>query len=447
MATNTYVALDSRTLSTAVPSVTFTSISQAYTDLVIVVNATVASGLCNVTMNFGDTSTLYSRTNLIGNGSTAVSNRQTGEALTYICTVGTTSVSAGTAQIMNYSNTTVNKTYFLKDVYSASAVIQRAGLWRNTNAISTVVIGNDGGVNFAIGSTFTLYGIAAEGITPVPKATGGAIYSDLLYYYHVFGQTGVFTPTTSITADILVVAGGGAGGSEIGGGGGAGGLLAFTSQSLTATNYTCTVGGGASRSSGTSAGANGTNSTFQGLTAAVGGGGGGALTINGVAGGSGGGGGRQSSGAASNASGQGFAGGNGQYPSPSGGFGGGGGGAGAVGQAAQWNGSLGSGGVGGIGATSSFINAIGLATGTGQTVSSTTYFSGGGGGGGENTGTGAASGGLGGGGNGAYNPTTGINGINALVNTGGGGGAGGGSSPATGGAGGSGIIIVRYLKA
>jgi hypothetical protein len=226
MATNTYVALDSRTLSTAVPSVTFSAISQAYTDLIVVVNATVSSGLCNATMNFGDTSTLYSRTNLIGNGSTAVSNRQTGEAVTYICTVGTTSVSAGTAQIMNYSNTNVNKTYFLKDIYSASAVIQRAGLWRNTNAISTIVIANDGGVNFAIGSTFTLYGVAAEGITPAPKATGGSIYSDSLYYYHVFGSTGVFTPTTSITADILVVAGGGGSGSysnKDGSNGGSGG--------------------------------------------------------------------------------------------------------------------------------------------------------------------------------------------------------------------------------
>jgi hypothetical protein len=158
---NTYEAIATQTLGSAAASVTFSSIPSTYTDLVLVVNATVSSGLCNVTMTFGDTSTLYSRTNLIGNGSTAVSNRQTNEALTYICTVATTSITAGMAQIMNYSNTTTNKTYLIRDTYAAGSVIQRVGLWRNTAAISTIVLGNDGGTNFAIGSTFNLYGIKA----------------------------------------------------------------------------------------------------------------------------------------------------------------------------------------------------------------------------------------------------------------------------------------------
>jgi hypothetical protein len=68
--------------------------------------------------------------------------------------------------------------------------------------------------------------------------------SDGTYYYHMFPFTGTFTPTQSITADVLVIAGGGGGGGNWGGGGGAGGLLYFSSQSLTATGYTCTVGAG-----------------------------------------------------------------------------------------------------------------------------------------------------------------------------------------------------------
>ena len=451
MATNTYVALDKKTVSgTSTGTISLTAIPQNYTDLRIVFNG--GSNIdSNLIMRYnGDaTSTLYSYTFITSDGVNATSGRAATANQIFTNYFGYMSNAFSTninIDILNYSSTVLPKTNFSRSNNTANGTAQVNGLWRSNSAITSIDLIASGNT-FINGTTVSLYGIAAEGVTPTPKATGGAIYDDTLYYYHIFSATGVFTPTTALTADILVVAGGGAGGSEIGGGGGAGGLLAFTSQSLTTTTYTCTIGGGGPRSSGTSAGTNGTNTTFQGLTAAVGGGGGGALGINGVAGGSGGGGGRTSSGAASNASGQGFAGGNGQHPSPSGGFGGGGGGAGAAGQAAQWNGSLGSGGVGGIGATSAFINAIGSATGAGQTVSNVTYFSGGGGGGGENTGTGAAAGGLGGGGNGAYNPTTGANGINAMVFTGGGGGSGGGTSGATGGAGGSGIIVVRYLKA
>jgi hypothetical protein len=451
MATNTYVALDKKTVSgTSTGTINLTAIPQNYTDLRIVFNggSNIDSNLI-MRYNGDSTSTLYSYTFITSDGTNATSGRAAtaNQIFTnyfgYMSTAFSTNINI---DILNYSSTVLPKTNFSRANNTANGTAQVNGLWRSNSAITSIDLIASGN-NFLNGTTVSLYGIAAEGVTPTPKATGGTIYDDSLYYYHVFGQTGVFTPTTSITADILVVAGGGAGGSEIGGGGGAGGLLAFTSQSLSATTYTCTVGGGAGRSSGTTSGGNGTNSTFQGLTAAVGGGGGGWYGANGVAGGSGGGGGRVGSGAASNASGQGFAGGNGQRPSGTGGFGGGGGGAGAVGQAGQWNGTLGTGGAGGIGATSSFINAIGSATNTGQTVSAITYFAGGGGGGGEDSGTGASAGGSGGGGNGAYNLTTGQNGVNATIYTGGGGGAGGGGSTATGGAGGSGIIVVRYLKA
>ena len=448
MATNTYVALDKITVSgSSTNTVTFSAIPQTYKDLVIVCAGTQAA-LTDMAIRFnGDTAGNYSKTLFFGNGSSTITAPYTNVSQIFVAYQSTSEANV-IIHIMNYADTSVQKTVLAKGSAVGTSVQLNSGAWRKSplEAINSVTIFPFGGTNFSDGYTVSLYGIAAETTSPAPKATGGAIYSDADYYYHVFGSTGVFTPSTSLTADILVVAGGGAGGSEIGGGGGAGGLLAFTSQSLSATTYTCTVGGGAGRSSGTTSGGNGTNSTFQGLTAVVGGGGGGWYGANGVAGGSGGGGGRVGSGAASNASGQGFAGGNGQRPSGTGGFGGGGGGAGAVGQAGQWNGSLGSGGVGGIGATSSFINAIGVATGTGQTTSSVTYFAGGGGGGAEDTGTGAAAGGLGGGGNGAYNLTTGAHGVNATIHTGGGGGAGGGSSGATGGAGGSGIIVVRYLK-
>ena len=179
MATTTYVPLITQTLNSSASSVTLGSggtISQAYTDLVLIVNAAVTSGVCNLTMTFGDTSTLYSRTQLTGNGSTATSARATGEAFAYVCAVTTTYSTNGIVQIMNYANTNTYKTWLSRDTYPAGSVIQRVGLWRNTNAITSIVIGNDGGTSFAAGSTFTLYGIANADTGAL--ATGGVITYD-----------------------------------------------------------------------------------------------------------------------------------------------------------------------------------------------------------------------------------------------------------------------------
>lgn len=447
MATNTYVALRTVTASAA-STVTFdlTGIT-GYTDLVIVAQANSSEPGTSVNsyrVRFNNSSaSLYSNTNMQGSGSTTITTRDS-DTVMYCGALNQASgiQNISTIHIMNYTSN--NYKNVVARGSSTEAVNCNVGLWRSTSPITQIDLFM---TSRTLTGTFSLYGIATEGTTPTPKATGGAIYSDSTYYYHVFGSTGVFTPSTSLSADILVVAGGGAGGSEIGGGGGAGGLLAFTSQSLTATNYTCTVGGGASQSSGSTNGANGSNSTFQGLTAAVGGGGGTyyGVTSNTAGGGSAGGGGRISTGGTVSVSGQGNNGGAGAYPTPgtTGGFGGGGGGAGAAGQAVT---AL-IAGNGGIGATSTFINAIGTATGAGQTVSSVNYFAGGGGGGGEmgGTGVGYGLGGSGGGGNGVYG--NGLYGNPATINTGGGGGGGSGSSTARGGAGGSGIIVVRYLKA
>jgi hypothetical protein len=453
MATNTYVALATQTLSTTATSVTFSSIPQGYTDLILVASIRSDTVTYN-NMNFpilrfnGDsTSGLYSVTSLYsrntGGGDTANSTRSSSQNEINFGGVVTTSMSASTfspwiAHLLNYSNTTTNKTV-LNRIASASNLTTSdgtsagVGLWRNTAAITSISLTATSSGNFVTGSTFSLYGIASSGAGA--KATGGTVTSDSQYYYHTFAASGTFTPTQSISADVLVVAGGGGGGtSATSGGGGAGGLVAYSSQSLTAIAYTCTIGsGGASGAS--PGGTTGSNSQFGSLTASAGGGGGGTTNQVGKAGGSGGGGGGGASAGAggSATSGQGFAGGAGYAPG-SDQQGGGGGGAGAVGQAGlgAGSGSPQTGGNGGIGATSTFINTIGAATGFGQLVSSNYYFAGGGGG------HFAGAGGSGGGGGGTDTAL-----IAGFANTGGGG-KGGGSSLAA--AGGSGIVIVRYAK-
>lgn len=444
MATNTYVALDKITLSNTASSVTFSSINQGYTDLFVVVNATSTTGGYDLGMQVnGDTGTNYSTTYLYGTGSAAGSARISNSARMYATYYGgvSTARSNQIIQFMNYSNSTTYKTVLSRANRADSGTDATVSLWRSTAAITSITLNPQTGGTFAVGSTFSLYGIKAWAPEVTPKATGGYVYSDSTYWYHAFPFSSTFTPNQSLTADILVVAGGG-GSGEMGGGGGAGGLLLHSSQSLTATNYTCTVGSGGTNAVGVNASsASGTNSQFASLTASVGGGGGGIYSTNsaGKNGGSGGGAtrgaGGQTGGTAT--SGQGFAG--GTHP---GGTtvnaGAGGGGAGAAGS----NVTTSAGGNGGNG-SSTYSSWI-LATGVGEIVSGVGYIAGGGGGGTDIAGA-TTLGGYGGGGIGIY--TTDTSRKNGQVATGGGGGgARDTTGAATAGNGGSGVIIVRYAK-
>lgn len=441
MATNTYVALATQTFTSSTASITFSSIPQGYTDLIVVASLNLSGfeGLayrCN-----GDTGTNYSATALYGTGSVAGSFRQTNGTYALFAD-GTSSRGQFMLQFQNYSNTTTNKTALSRSGFADRDTQTYASMWRSTAAINSITLFQE--VNNFTSGTISLYGIAAASVGA--KATGGTIYQDSTYYYHVFAGNGTFTPTQSISADVLVVAGGGGGGGggstwANGGGGGAGGVLAFTSQSLTATNYTCTVGAGGNGGATYTKGSTGVDSQFGALTLVKGGGAGGGYSDGtGATGGSGGGGGGlanvgNSGGSAT--SGQGYAGGNGFNNASSDGNGGGGGGVGGVGQAAGVRGSL-YGGNGGAGTNAylSWLTTVG--------ITSDGYIAGGGGGGAGTVGNyGIATAGGGNGGNGN------ANGTNGVVYTGGGGGgcgAAGSGGGTTGGNGGSGLVIVRYAK-
>ena len=443
MATTTYEPIATQTLGSAAASVIFSSISQGYTDLVLVCSlkkSTSDGGYIAYQFN-GDTTSNYSSTFLYGTGSSAVSGRVSNETFGRFGNGGTGNFETSILNIQNYSNATTNKTTISRSNVVTLYTLSYCTLWRKTpEAITSITLFPDSG-NFTTGSTFTLYGIANADTGA--KATGGVITYDSTYFYHTFGASGTFTPLQSLTADILVIAGGGSGGLY--GGGGAGGLRAFASQSLTTTGYTCTIGAGGSSASGSASSFAGSGFT---TINASGGGRGGLSAANGSSGGSGGGGGAAGgtgggssySGGAGNAGSyspvEGFAGGN-NWNQSGAAPGGGGGGAGAVGA----NASSGVAGAGGIGATSSLITSVVTAAGIGQIVSGNGYLAGGGGGGVESsTGTAAGAGGAGGGGAGGF----GAAGTNGSPNTGGGGGSYGGSG-ATGN-GGSGVVVIRYAK-
>jgi hypothetical protein len=164
---STYTPIATTTLGSAQSSVTFSTISGSYTDLVLVVSAAVATSN-DIRLRFNsDTGNNYSTTILYGTGSAAGSARVSSESsiLTdyYATPTSTLGNSAHIISIQNYSNSTTYKTTLSRSNAAGTGVDATVGLWRSTSAITslTLICGSTGSINFNTGSTFTLYGIKA----------------------------------------------------------------------------------------------------------------------------------------------------------------------------------------------------------------------------------------------------------------------------------------------
>ena len=171
VATEEFIA--TQTLSSAVASITFSSIPATYTDLVLVSNVQGQSAGCNIQIWFnGDGSgTNYSSTVLYGSSSAIASVRNTNGAKINFGTNGgqpyanANQFAINIHNVQNYSNSTTYKsvlgtTRFPTGGYTGTGEFDVAvGIWRNTNAITSLDVGVDNGKTMQIGSTFTLYGI------------------------------------------------------------------------------------------------------------------------------------------------------------------------------------------------------------------------------------------------------------------------------------------------
>ena len=462
-----YVLLERIELNASAASVTFSNIPQSgYTDLKVVVSDRTTRAAINdaIGIYFNGTTTGYTSRRIYGTGSSAASDT---EPLHPIIDNSTNSTANTFSNIEFYVPNYTSSNYksfsgdgVMENNATTAYATMAASLWSNTAAITSVTVAYQNATAFNQYSTFSLYGLAAVGTTPViaPKASGGSrITTDGTYWYHTFLSTGAFVPQVGLTCDVVVVAGGGGGGGSgngIAGGGGAGGFRSLTSQTFASgTSYTTTVGAGGAGglTTGTYIGYSGSNSSVAGTGISISATGGGrGAAANGspqtpLTGGSGGGSsGQNQDGAAGNAGGyspvEGYKGGNANATGDNAGGGGGAGAAGTNGVAPR---NIG-GGPGGAGTYST--TTTGAQVGV---LSSGNYYLGGGGGGGGYYDGAASAGGLGGGGTGGGG--TGSSNIPAgaaTINTGGGGGGAGnyGAFGAVygGGAGGSGVVIIRY---
>jgi hypothetical protein len=163
--------VEANSASTTNP-ISFLNIPQTYQDLMLVVSAraTNADTVTDyaITIN-NNNSSIYSRTFLQGDGSSASSNRTTGDPYYFPRYARTgASVTSGifgtnTFHFLNYANTLTFKTILTRaatDTNGAGYTTLTCGLYRSTDGISRLDLFSNGG-NWTFGSTATLYGIRA----------------------------------------------------------------------------------------------------------------------------------------------------------------------------------------------------------------------------------------------------------------------------------------------
>lgn len=170
------IPIATTTVSTATPSVTFSSIPDSYAHLQLrmFIRSTRTGGVSNNTIQFnGDTGNNYAAHYVGGQGSvTFASDYGTSQPFIYLPAVpstGTTNTCFGILilDLLDYANTNKNKTFRCLSGYDDNGsgyVNFESGLWMSNSAVNSFTIKDYNGTNnIAVGSTFALYGIKRAG--------------------------------------------------------------------------------------------------------------------------------------------------------------------------------------------------------------------------------------------------------------------------------------------
>ena len=162
MPTATYIPLANITLTTAAASVTFSSISQQYRDLIIVHNnfGTVNNDANSYFRFNSDTGSNYSRRYAFAEGASSTRVTGTDGGTTLPVFGARTTVGLSISQITDYSMTDRPKTILTRTDTGNHLVWMSAGRWASNSAITTILLHPSSG-NFAAGFTAAIYGIAS----------------------------------------------------------------------------------------------------------------------------------------------------------------------------------------------------------------------------------------------------------------------------------------------
>lgn len=149
-------ALATTTLASNAATVSFSSISQSYRDLILVMNLTASAGYnIPITLNGDTTNANYTSVYVAGDGSSASS----GILANYVGGVYSGNLSTNVLHFMDYAQTDKHVNILSRlsvSTNTASAIVTR---WSNTAAVTSIAFTVPG--TFSAGSTFSLYGVSA----------------------------------------------------------------------------------------------------------------------------------------------------------------------------------------------------------------------------------------------------------------------------------------------
>lgn len=160
MPTAKYMALANITLGSTASEVNFSSISQSYRDLVLVINGTILSGNATVLLGINGSSANVYWGNITGDGSTPLysAGDWTNLYTTYSYYNMTTSPSVITINAMDYSLTNKHKTFLVRSANATNSSSALIGRQASTSAISSLRVFLNTS-SFASGTTMALYGV------------------------------------------------------------------------------------------------------------------------------------------------------------------------------------------------------------------------------------------------------------------------------------------------
>lgn len=157
MPTATYTPLATITLGTAAQQVVFASIPQTFRDLILVIGGS-ASGDTSPSLRFngstGNTSVVRMFSNSGSSNSQTLSDNYI--SIGFMNTTQSTTV----AHILDYAATDKFKPVIGRGG-TTSTIRMEVGRWNSTTAITSLSVGMDGSQTYSIGTTISLYGVAA----------------------------------------------------------------------------------------------------------------------------------------------------------------------------------------------------------------------------------------------------------------------------------------------
>lgn len=167
MPTSTYVPLATYTVTGSPDNeVVFSSVPATYRDLILMVSAKSTENVLARDIIYrlnNDSGNNYSRVQMFGDSSGASSYAASSDPGIYAVTTANSSSGFGLSvlQFMDYAQTDKHKTVLVRanapGAFYTSAVAFR---WANTAAITSITMVPNLGASFAVGSTFSIFGIA-----------------------------------------------------------------------------------------------------------------------------------------------------------------------------------------------------------------------------------------------------------------------------------------------